>query len=175
MLLGFVIRSKWLVRLHPENKLIHESTSYALYDCIRTCNHTDHMNIKLLHEWLHMVCKTATEPVITLITWILTSFMNWRHMACDNVSYHVITLSTPRNLNFSIPLVEFHQLKILIMWTCLSTKKIKFSHPSGSVSSSPRNLVFPTSVARLHLFKKLNLWACCCPQWIMHQHILFEK
>ena len=31
-----------------------------------------------------------------------------------------ICLSTPRSLNFSIPLAEFHQLKILNMWACLS-------------------------------------------------------
>ena len=50
---------------------------------------------------------------------------------------------TPRNLNFSHPLAEFHQVKILSMWACLFP---------------PRKSNFPIPVAGVHLIK--NLLTC---------------
>ena len=45
-------------------------------------------------NWLQMTYKTASWPVITLITWILKSFMNWLLMSYETASCPEICLCT---------------------------------------------------------------------------------
>ena len=74
-----------------------------------------------------------------------------------------ICLSTPRSLNFSIPLAEFHQLKILNRASTVQEST------SVNLSFSTGRIGFSTLMAGLHLFKNLLLSAYHSPtkkKWI---------